>query len=264
MIGNLYGNMLSGPPEAGRGVVMSQIALVTGANRGLGKEVARRLAHRGHTVLLGSRDLRRGVDTAEELAAAGARTTPIRLDVTDPASVGETVAQIRAAHGRLDVLVNNAGTFVGALPLETSMAEMREIFEVNVFSVVEVTRACVPLLRRSAAPRVVNVSSTTASLALTSVGAEIPGDASRRLAYSSSKAALNMLTVQYARAFAQDPALAHVKINSAVPGYTATDMNDHRGTRTVQEGARAIVDLATLPDDGPSGGCFADDGPVPW
>ncbi|HEX6469484.1 MAG TPA: SDR family oxidoreductase [Streptosporangiaceae bacterium] len=243
---------------------MSQIALVTGANRGLGKEVARRLACRGFVVLLGSRDLQRGVDATKELAAAGAHTSPIRLDVTDPAAVRTAVEQIRGDHGRLDVLVNNAGTFVGALPMETSVADMRDIFEVNVFGVVEVTRACVPLLRRSTAPRIVNVSSTTASLGLTSAGADIPGDAGRRLAYASSKAALNMLTVQYAAAFGRDPALAHIKINSAVPGYTATDMNDHRGTRTVEEGARVIVDLATLPDDGPTGGCFADDGPVPW
>jgi NAD(P)-dependent dehydrogenase (short-subunit alcohol dehydrogenase family) len=246
------------------GVAVRQIALVTGANRGLGREVARRLAHRGLIVLLGSRDLERGVDTAKELAAAGAHTSPISLDVTDPGSVEAAVERIRDDHGRLDVLVNNAGTFVGALPLDTSAAGMRDIFEVNVFGVVEVTRACVPLLARSAAPRIVNVSSTTASLTLTGAGADIPGDATRRLAYASSKAALNMLTVQYAMAFGRDPALAHIKINSAVPGYTATDMNGHRGTRTVEEGARAIVDLATLPDEGPTGGCFADDGPVPW
>jgi NAD(P)-dependent dehydrogenase (short-subunit alcohol dehydrogenase family) len=121
-----------------------------------------------------------------------------------------------------------------------------------------------PLLGKSSAPRIVNVSSTTVSMSLTSGGTDFGGDADLRMAYSSSKAALNMLTVQYAKAFGNSAALSHIKINSATPGYTATDMTRHRGTRTVTEGARIIVDLATLSDDSPTGGFFNDEGVVPW
>ena len=239
----------------------SPVALVTGANKGLGKETARQLAQRGLTVLLGSRCFDRGAAAAADL---GPTVTPIRLDVTDPDSVEAAASQVDHDYGRLDVLVNNAGTFVGVPNAATTPTDMRDTFEVNVFGVVRVTQAMLPLLRRSAAPRIVNVSSTTASLLLTSNGTEIPGDATRRLAYASSKAALNMLTVQYAKTFRDDPELAHLKINSAVPGFTATDMNNHLGTRHVCDGARIIVDLATLPDDGPTGGFFDDRGPVPW
>lgn len=240
------------------------VVLVTGANRGLGKETARQLAHRGVTVVLGSRNLGRGAAAAAELAGTGAAAVPIRLDVTDPACVHAAAEQVRRDHGRLDGLVNNAGVFAGATATATTASDLRSQFETNVFGVVTVLAAFLPLLRSAPAPRVVNVSSATASLTLTAARAALPGNADVRLAYCSSKAALNMLTVQYARAFALDPALAHVKINSAVPGYTATDMNDHQGERTVQEGARIVVELATLPADGPTGGCFDDQGEVPW
>jgi NAD(P)-dependent dehydrogenase (short-subunit alcohol dehydrogenase family) len=240
------------------------VALVTGANKGLGRETARQLAHRGLTVLLGSRDRARGAEAARALAADGVTVTPVGLDVTDPPDVRALAARVREEYGRLDVLVNNAGTFVGSLAHETTVAEMRDIFEVNVFGVVTVTHAFLPLLSRSTAPRIVNVSSTTASLTLTSDGADLPGNAEVRMAYTSSKAALNMLTVQYARAFARDPERAHIKVNSATPGYTATDMNDHRGSRHVSEAARAVVELAMLPDDGPTGAFLGDDGVVSW
>ena len=240
------------------------LALVTGANRGLGKETARQLASRGALVLLGSRSLDCGLATARDLVAGGAEVRPIQLDVTDVASVQAAAAQVEGEYGRLDVLVNNAGLFTGAISCATTATEMRDTFDVNVFGVVTVISTLLPMVSRSTTPRIVNVSSTTASLALTSGGHSIPGDVTRRLAYASSKAALNMLTVQYAAAFARDPGFAHIKINSATPGYTATDMNEHRGTRTVQEGARIIVELATLPDDGPTGGFFDDQGPVPW
>ncbi len=240
------------------------VALVTGGNKGLGKETARQLAHRGLTVLLGSRDPGRGRAAADELAADGVAVEPVRLDVTDPADADAVAERVRRTHGRLDVLVNNAGTFVGAPAVDTTAAELRTLFETNVFGVVTVTRALLPLLRLSAAPRIVNVSSTTASLGLTADGADIPGNAEVRMAYCASKAALNMLTVQYARAFRTEPGLTAAKINSAVPGWTATDINDHQGERPVTDGARIIADLATLPADGPTGGCFDDRGPVPW
>lgn len=240
------------------------VALVTGANKGLGKETARQLLQRGMTVLMGSRDPERGVAAAREVQTDDGAAVPVRLDVTDSATVEAVADRLRREHGRLDVLVNNAGTVVDRPVAGTTAAEMRHTFEVNVFGVVTVIHAMLPLLRASATPRIVNVSSTTASLGLTSGGTEFGGDADRRLAYSSSKTALNMLTVQYARAFAKDPGLSHIKINSATPGYTATDLTGHRGTRTVEEGARIIVDLATPDGAGPTGGFFNDQGPVPW
>ncbi|WP_432253444.1 SDR family oxidoreductase [Streptomyces sp. HNM1019] len=240
------------------------VALVTGANKGLGKETARQLAARGATVVLASRDAERGEAAAAELAAAGTKPIPVRLDVTDADSVQEVADALDAEYGRLDVLVNNAGTVIDQRAERTTAAEMRQNYEVNVFGVVTVIHAMLPLLSKSAAPRIVNVSSTTASLSLTSGGTDFGGDADLRMAYSSSKAALNMLTIQYAKAFGDSDALSHIKINSATPGYTATDMTNHRGTRTVAEGARVIVDLATLTDDGPTGGFFNDQGIVPW
>jgi NAD(P)-dependent dehydrogenase (short-subunit alcohol dehydrogenase family) len=239
------------------------VALVTGANKGLGKEAARQFVALGMAVVVGSRDPERGVAAARELGGDGA-VMSVRLDVTEPASVEAVADRLRREYGRLDVLVNNAGTVVDRLAVDTTAVQMRTTFEVNVFGVVTVIHAMLPLLRASAAPRIVNVSSTTASLALTSSGTDFGSDADRRAAYSSSKTALNMLTVQYAHAFAKDASLSRIKINSATPGYVATDLNGHRGTRTVEQGVRVIVDLATLDEDGPSGGFFNDQGPVPW
>lgn len=240
------------------------VVLVTGANKGLGKETARQPARRGMTVLLGSRDPDRGVEAAAELSGDGLTVVPVQLDVTDANSVAAVADRLEREHGRLDVLVNNAGAMVSAPAEATTAVQLRQTFEVNVFGVATLISATLPLLAKSAAPRIVNVSSTTASLALTSDGTDFGGDAEHRMGYSASKAALNMLTMQYARAFGRNDDLAHIKINAATPGFTATDMNNHQGTRTVREGARIIVDLATLPADGPTGGFFNDKGPVPW
>ncbi|MGH3500091.1 MAG: SDR family NAD(P)-dependent oxidoreductase, partial [Nocardioidaceae bacterium] len=203
------------------------VALVTGANKGLGKETARQFLGHRMTVVMGSRDPERGIAAARELCVDGA-AVPVQLDVTDSASVDAVADRLRRDHGRLDVLVNNAGTVVDRLAADTTAVEMRHTFEVNVFGVVTVIHAMLPLLRASAAPRVVNVASTTASLGLTGGGTDFGGDADRRMAYSSSKTALNMLTVQYAHAFAKDPGLSHIKISSATPGYTATDLRAPR------------------------------------
>jgi NAD(P)-dependent dehydrogenase (short-subunit alcohol dehydrogenase family) len=240
------------------------LALVTGGNRGIGRAAARQLAETGMTVLIGCRVGGRGDRAARELQDVGLDVRPVLLDVTDEAAVAAAAEHVRADHGRLDVLVNNAGTFVGAPTAGTTAGKMRQVFEVNLFGVVRVTRAMLDLLRFAASPRVVNVSSTVASLELTSNGADLPGDAERRCAYACSKTALNMLTVQYARAFARDPQFSHLKINAVTPGYTATDMNDFRGHRSVEDAAKVIVRLATIDDTGPTGGFFDDDGTVPW
>ncbi|MFF3447707.1 SDR family oxidoreductase [Streptomyces sp. NPDC002667] len=231
--------------------------LITGANKGLGFETARRLVAAGHTVYLGSRDPERGRSAAERL---GAR--PLVIDVTDDASVAAAAKTVEA-DGGLDVLVNNAGiegrgagnTVIG--PAEVTAGVMRELFETNVFGVVRVTHAFLPLLQRSAAPVVVNLSSGLASLARISDPAS-PTHFYPGLAYPASKAAVNMVTVQYAKAF------PGIRVNAVEPGYTATDLNGNTGTQTVEEGAEIIVRMALIGPDGPTGGFFDAAGPVPW
>ncbi|NES27738.1 SDR family NAD(P)-dependent oxidoreductase [Micromonospora terminaliae] len=231
--------------------------LITGANKGLGFETARRLVAAGHTVWIGSRDAERGRRAAERL---GARFVP--LDVTDDASVA-AAARIVEAGGGLDVLVNNAGIegrtagngVVGAA--EVTAEEMRTLFETNVFGTVRVTHAFLPLLRRSAAPVVVNVSSGLASVTRLTDPAD-PAYGYPGVAYPASKAAVNMLTVQYAKAF------PGMRINAVEPGFTATDLNGRTGTQTVEEGAEVIVRMAQVGRDGPTAGYFDASGPLPW
>ncbi|MEW5351710.1 SDR family oxidoreductase [Streptomyces sp. 16-176A] len=233
--------------------------LITGANKGLGHETARRLLAAGHTVYVGSRDEARGQAAAERLGR-GARA--VRLDVTDDASVAAAVKTIEADCG-LDVLVNNAGIEArgrnnevgGAADVTADM--MREVFETNVFGTVRVTHAFLPLLLRSAAPVVVNVSSGLASLAHVS-DPDHPAAAYPGVAYPASKAAVNMVTVQFAKAFPR------MRINAVEPGFTRTDLNGNTGTQTVEEGAEIIVRMAQAGPDGPSGGFFDLAGPLPW
>ncbi|MGW4369382.1 SDR family NAD(P)-dependent oxidoreductase [Nocardia takedensis] len=241
-----------------------RVAVISGANRGIGKETARQLAGRGVTVLLGSRDVERGLRAARELSAQRISVVPVQLDVTELDSVRALASLVERDYGHLDILVNNAGVTSDRHNLDTDDAVLTRVLEVNVVGAVRLIHLLLPLLRESESPRIVNVSSATASLALTDSATPLPGDAERRLAYAGSKAALNMLTVQYARAFRRERALSHIKINSASPGYTATDMNNHRGTRDVATGARVIVDLALSADDGPTGGFFDDSGRLPW
>jgi NAD(P)-dependent dehydrogenase (short-subunit alcohol dehydrogenase family) len=230
------------------------IVLVTGANKGLGRETARRMVAEGHDVWAAARDPRRGRAAAEEI---GARA--LVLDVTDDASVAdaaETVA--RATGGVLDVLVNNAGISGGRVSAAELTAEkLHEVYDVNVFGPVRVFHAFLALLERSEAPVVVNVSSGLGSL---TYGADPESRYSKLIvpAYFSSKAALNMLTVQYSNAF------PGMRINSVDPGFTATDLNANRGTQTVTEGTDAIVRMATVAPDGPTGSFVSRDGPVPW
>lgn len=240
------------------------VALITGGNKGLGLETGRQLSERGLLVVLGSRDLQAGRRAAASLHGIGPGAQTVQLDVTDETSIAAARDQLAESIGRLDVLINNAGIIVKASPTEITATQMRPVFETNLFGVASVTTAMLPLLARSAHPRIVNVSSTTASLSLTAEGTEFGGTPSTRMAYAPSKTALNMLTLQYTRAFAADKNLRHIKINSVTPGYTATDLNDGQGARTVEEGARVIVTMATLDDDTPSGTFVSDAGPVPW
>jgi len=227
--------------------------LITGATKGLGRETARRLLAAGHTVYLGARDAQRGKEVAADLGAE-----LLLIDVTSDESVQAAAAVVREQAGHLDVLVNNAGIAGGWTPPgEITAADMLAVYDTNVFGVVRVMHAFLPLLEASVSPVVVNVSSGLGSLTVTN-------DPSRfestllGLAYPSSKAALNMITSQYAKAY---PA---IKINVVDPGYTATDLNGHRGTQTVEEGTEIIVRMATIGGDGPTGGYFDAAGTVPW
>ncbi|MFD8717388.1 SDR family oxidoreductase [Streptomyces sp. NPDC059629] len=232
-------------------------ALVTGANKGIGLHIARLLAGEGFTVHVGARDAGRGERAVEEIGA-GARL--LVLDVTDPGSVEHAAARVE----RLDVLVNNAGVQpVTGPPAETGVADFRRTYETNVLGVVAVTNAFLPALRRSARPRVVNVSSGTASLTWsTHPNPQFAHGSPRSAAYRSSKAALNALTVCYAQELAGDG----IKVNALAPGRRATDLVPGiTGGGDPAEAARGAVRLALLPDDGPTGGFFSWDGtPVPW
>ncbi len=182
----------------------------------------------------------------------------VPLDVTSDDSVAAAVKQVGDAEGRLDVLVNNAGIGGGFTPpAETAAADVRRVYEVNVFGVVRVTRAALPLLERSAAPVIVNVASGLGSLGVVTDPARMESKFAS-LAYGSSKAAVVALTVQYAKA------LPGIRVNAVDPGYTATDLNGNAGTQTVTEGTDAMVALATIGPDGPTGGFFDRDGTVPW
>jgi NAD(P)-dependent dehydrogenase (short-subunit alcohol dehydrogenase family) len=234
-------------------LVLMRTTLITGANKGLGFETARRLIAAGHTLYLGARDEQRGKEAASEL---GAR--PILIDVTSDDSVHAAAKVISEQVGHLDVLVNNAGIAGGMKhPGEVTAADMQATYDTNVFGVVRVMHAFLPLLQASGAPVVVNVSSGMGSLAITTDTRRFESTL-LGLAYPSSKAALNMLTSQYAKAF---PA---IRVNAVDPGYTATDLNGHRGTQTVEQGAEIIARMATIGADGPTGGYFDAAGPVPW
>ncbi|GAB2627607.1 short-chain dehydrogenase [Paractinoplanes abujensis] len=213
------------------------ITFITGANKGLGYETARRLVEAGHTVLLGCRDAARGAAAAQTL---GARF--VQIDVTDEVSVAAAAADVERHEGHIDVLINNAG--VPGTFGSTDVADIREVLEVNVVGVVRTTSAFLPLLQRSDDPVIVNVSSEMGSLAAT----HDPARAESKVifpAYTASKAALTMLTTQYAKWMPQ------IRINAADPGYTATDFNHHSGPQTVTEGTDAVVALAT---EGPGSG----------
>lgn len=232
-------------------------ALVTGANKGIGYAIARELGKQGFRVALGARDDGRRDEAVERLRADGIDAFGVAIDVTSDKSVASAVANIEGEAGRLDVLVNNAGiggrTENGAQdPTTMDLDVLRDVLDTNVFGAVRVSNAAIPLMTRSASPRIVNVSSNMGSLTL-QTGPQMT-------AYAPSKTMLNSITAQYARRLSD----TNVIINACCPGYVATDFTGHNSSRTPDQGAAIAVQLATLPDDGPRGGFFDDNGPVPW
>ncbi len=246
-----------------------RIALVTGANQGIGLQIAKDLHARGFTVLVGSRELAKGEKAANEV---GADAHAVQLDVTDQASIDAAADRIEQSFGRLDVLVNNAGisktAAAAGTPLQevaksgrlgkTSFADMRTIWDTNVFGVVAVTQAMLPLLRRSDAARVVNVSSVTGSLSWSND----PENPYRRMygTYAASKTALNAVTV----GLAADLEVDGIKVNAACPGFTKTNLNNYQGTGSVEDAAREPVRLALLDTNGPTGTFSNNEGPIAW
>jgi NAD(P)-dependent dehydrogenase (short-subunit alcohol dehydrogenase family) len=236
-----------------------KVALVTGANKGIGKAIARGLARDGFVVYLGARDLEKGKAAQEELRAEG-EVRVIALDVTDARSVTAARQTIELEAGQLDVLVNNAGISSApgsrfSVPMVETAENMRAVYETNVFAVVTVTNAFIPLLLKSTAGRIVNVTSKRGS-----IGEEGAWVGRPNMAYSSSKTALNAITVHYARSLAETA----VKVNGAAPGHVATDFNGFRGTRTPEEGAAVAIRLAQLGSEGPSGLVFEDETQLTW
>jgi NAD(P)-dependent dehydrogenase (short-subunit alcohol dehydrogenase family) len=231
----------------------TKIALITGANKGIGFETARQLGAQGVTVLIGAREDALGKAAETALQQEGLDAHAVQLDVTDDASVQAAAERIEAEYGHLDILVNNAGTATisrqRSTPSTTDLADMHAVYEVNVFGVIRVTNAMLPLLRKSPAARIVNVSSEVGSISSQTDPASPLGQLPASAQYPSSKTAVNMLTAMYAKELKDTP----VKVNAANPGYCATDFNGNSGFRTPAQGAEPSVYLATLPDDGPTG-----------
>jgi NAD(P)-dependent dehydrogenase (short-subunit alcohol dehydrogenase family) len=238
-------------------MTQARSALVTGANKGIGFEIAAGLGGLGFRVGVGARDAGRGQRAVELLHERGVDAFVVALDVSDDDSVEAAATDWS---GGLDVLVNNAGISGGAmeLPSEASVDRVRDVLETNVLGVLRVTNAFLPLLHRSPHPRIVNLSTSMASLTLQH--GELPGSGPVITAYSPSKTMLNALTLQYAREFKDTP----IMVNAVCPGYTATDFTGFAGDRSPAQGAAIAVELATIDDDGPRGGFFDDNGVLPW
>ncbi len=237
----------------------SRTVLVTGANQGIGFETAKELGAMGFTVLLGARNSDRGKEAEEALVKEGIKAHFVLLDVTKQDTIDKVAELIDNTYGSLDVLINNAGIAVekGRQPSQLDTQDLKETFEINFFGLFAVTKAMLPLLIKSTAGRIVNVSSGRGSFANNIK----PVDKSlNALAYNSSKAAVNMLTLTFSKELIE----TSIKINSAAPGYTITAINDFKGHRTVQQAAEIIVKLATLDENGPTGGFFDENGAVPW
>lgn len=241
---------------------MKKIALISGANKGIGLETARQLGHLGITVLLGARDLSKGLAAAQTLKQEGIAAHAIQFDVLNSADIHAAAAKIEQEFGVLDILVNNAAILTETLgtnsTLTVSEADLRATFESNFFAVIAVTNAFLPLLRKSAAGRIVNVSSIVGSLSIQADTASPIN--SKTLAYDSSKTALNAYTIHLAAALKD----TKIKVNAAHPGWIKTDMGTEAATFDIPYGAKTEVYLATLSDDGPTGGYFHLEDSLPW
>lgn len=236
------------------------IALITGANKGIGYEIARGLGARKIVVLIGARDESRGQAAAAKLKSEGVDARFVPLDVTNKETIDRAARWIEDQFGHLDILVNNAGIGEwGAKPSDVDLAKVRAVYETNLFGPMAVTQAMLPLLRRSTHGRIVNISSSLGSLGMAN-DPKSPISQFLALGYNTSKTALNSMTVQFANELRETP----IKVNAVCPGYCATDLNGHSGPRTAAQGAIAPVRYATLDDDGPSGGYFDEDGRVAW
>ncbi len=237
------------------------VVLITGANKGIGFEVARQLAGQGIRVLLGSRDAARGQAAVQALQAEGlSNVEPIEIDVTRQESIEAAAAIVEQRFGVLDVLINNAGIIVDqAVPSQATQDALRKTFDTNFFGAIAVAQAFLPLLRKSANARLINVSSGLGSIALHS-DPKSPYFSYNILAYCSSKTALNAFSVLLANELRE----SGIKVNAVDPGYTATDLNNNSGPQTIAEGSEAIVALALAGSDGPTGGYIDRHGTLPW
>ena len=241
-----------------------KIALITGANKGIGLETAKQLAQQGVTVLLGARELAKGEAAAAKLKAEGVEVRAVKIDVNDKADYAAIAALIDKDYGVLDILINNAGVMLDTFPgpnatSTTSEDVLRKTFETNFFAQVLLTQKLLPLLRKSAAGRIVNLSSILGSLTLHATKGSPIYDA-KTFAYDTSKAALNMFTIHLAHELQG----TKIKVNSAHPGWVKTDMGSDAAPMEIPEGAKTSVALATLPEDGPTGGYFHMGETLPW
>jgi len=237
-----------------------KIALITGANKGIGKEIARGLGRKGYTVLVGSRDEKKGEVVVSEFKKEDIQAYAVPLEVTDEASILSAAKWVESKFGKLDVLVNNAGIVTdNTKPSEADLSLVKKAYDTNVFAPIRLIQVFLPLLKKSEAGRIVNVSSGLGSLTHAS-DPNSPYYAVNILGYCTSKTALNAVTVH----FAKELRGTSIKINSACPGHCSTDLNGHSGPRTPEQGAISPVRLATLSADGPSGKFFNEDGPIEW
>jgi NAD(P)-dependent dehydrogenase (short-subunit alcohol dehydrogenase family) len=236
--------------------------LITGANKGIGFEMAKQMAQLGYFVFLGSRDKQKGIDAVKKLNELGiSNVASVELDVTDMNSIKQAKRELETRIKALDVLINNAG-IGGERPQNASgldLENLRNVFETNFFGVIQTTQQFIGLLKKSSEPRIVNVSSEVGSLTVQSNPAWKQYDNAKLTAYASSKTALNAFTVMLAYEFRE----ANFKINSVTPGFTATDLNQFKGPQTVEQGARAIIKYATAPEI-QTGKFFKEEGEIPW
>ncbi|MBY6261058.1 SDR family oxidoreductase [Azospirillum sp. 412522] len=239
----------------------NRIALVTGANKGIGLEIARQLGQAGIFVIIGARDPARARSAVEDLSSQGLAAQSVRLDLNDHASLSAAAETIRAEHGKLDILVNNAGIVDAedGPPTRSSPEAARRILDTNFVGTLAVTQAMLPLLRQAPAARIVNLSSSLGSLTLNGDPAS-PYYSARLIGYNASKAALNMLTVQLAEELRETP----IVVNSVSPGYVKTDLTGHHGFLTAEEGARLPVKYALLGEDAVTGRFVEASGETPW